>query len=370
MSKLENNTAVEPGSGTEILDVDLLAFETGSQAQRKAVIDGVMRSLTTGFVYTRSDLPEQLLDETYEILKHFFALDAETKSTYHDSTSQGSRGYTGLLVETAAISETPDWKEMLNWGEQLPAGHPLAKQYPRRYLEAILPRDEDTGITGSAEVLAQFHSLLVQLQTRFLRIIALGIGVHENYFDAMVNHGSHLTRAIRYPPMNQAPTGANGNTPHRWAEEHGDINLITALPRATARGLQVLVGSQEATSEASGGIVGGITSGIASRTGGRWIDAAPPDGYVIINSGILMEHITNGLIPIGWHRVVADKAQTEDRLSVVQFCHPTPGTILMPASSTITPERPCRFPALSAEDRLLQVLWEINMLDDARRVSE
>ncbi|MYJ41096.1 MAG: isopenicillin N synthase family oxygenase, partial [Acidimicrobiaceae bacterium] len=35
----------------DILDVDLAAFERGDQAQRAAVVDGVMRSLATGFVY-------------------------------------------------------------------------------------------------------------------------------------------------------------------------------------------------------------------------------------------------------------------------------------------------------------------------------
>jgi hypothetical protein len=34
----------------DILDVDLLSFEQGSSKQRKAVVDGVMRSLATGFV--------------------------------------------------------------------------------------------------------------------------------------------------------------------------------------------------------------------------------------------------------------------------------------------------------------------------------
>ena len=349
---------------TEILDVDLLTFESGSKAQKQAAVDGVMRSLQTGFVYTRSDLPEQLLDNTYEILGRFFALDAETKASYSDSAAQGARGYTGLLVETAAISDTPDWKEMLNWGEQLPPGHPLAKRFPDRYLETILPRDQDTDIENSAAVLREFHDLLVRLQTRFLRLIAVGIGAHENYFDAMVTHGCHLTRAIRYPPMSQAPKGTDGNTAHRWAEEHGDINLITALPRATAKGLQVLIDSEETPH---------------GKSGGQWIDAAPPPGYVIINTGILLEHLTNGLIPVGWHRVVADETPAapadetqagetsagetpaQGRLSVVQFCHPTPGTILVPAPSTITAERPCRFSAVSAEDRLLQVLWEINM---------
>src|SRR6187402_1433837 len=39
------------GTESEILDVDLLAFEQGSGAQRRAVVDGVTRSLATGFVY-------------------------------------------------------------------------------------------------------------------------------------------------------------------------------------------------------------------------------------------------------------------------------------------------------------------------------
>ncbi|MEE3256593.1 MAG: 2-oxoglutarate and iron-dependent oxygenase domain-containing protein [Actinomycetota bacterium] len=316
---------------TEILDVDLLAFENGSSKDRLAAIDGVMRSLITGFVYTKHDLSEGMLDETYEVLSKFFALPVEAKNEYVSPGSRGQTGYTGLLVETAAISDTPDWKEMLNWGTPLPDGHPLRDRYPHRYGDPVFPSRH---IAEAAEVLTHFHECLVDLQTRFLRIIAAGVGANEHFFDTMLQHGSHLTRAISYPPMAEAPN--NGQAGHVWAEEHGDINLITALPRATTRGLQVKVED-------------------------RWVDATPPDGHVIINTGIMLERLTNGLIPVGWHRVVADPSQTEGRLSVVQFCHPTPWTILSPIPSTISPERPCNFPAISAGDCLDQVIWEINL---------
>ena len=138
-----------------------------------------------------------------------------------------------------------------------------------------------------------------------------------------------------------APAG--GAEGHVWADEHADINLITALPRATDRGLQV-------------------------RIEGRWVDAAAPDGHVIVNSGIMLEHITNGLIGAGWHRVAADPDQAGDRLSVVQFCHPRPSTVLTPAPSTVSAERPCRYEAVSAQDRLEEVVWEINLMPEARRV--
>lgn len=98
-----------------ILDVDLLAFERGDAAARGAVVDGVRRSLATGFVYTSSDLPVDLLDTAYGLLQRFFALDPASKARFNAPAAHGQTGYTGLLVETAAGSDRADWKEMLNW---------------------------------------------------------------------------------------------------------------------------------------------------------------------------------------------------------------------------------------------------------------
>jgi isopenicillin N synthase-like dioxygenase len=130
---------------------------------------------------------------------------------------------------------------------------------------------------------------------------------------------------------------------HVWAGSHGDINLITALPRATAAGLQVL-------------------------TGEGWIDAVAPGGQVIINTGMMLEQLTNGVIPTGIHRVVALPDQPGDRYSVVQFCHPTPWTILAPLVSCVTADHPQRYGVMEAGDRLDEVLWEINLVEDGRRV--
>ena len=77
---------------TDILDVDLLAFERGSTQERLATVDGVMRSLSTGFVYSKHDLSEDMLDETYDVLSEFFALPTETKEEY---VASGARGQTG-----------------------------------------------------------------------------------------------------------------------------------------------------------------------------------------------------------------------------------------------------------------------------------
>ena len=92
---------------TEILEVDLLAFERGSAEQRRAVVDGVKRSLATGFVYTRHDLADDMLDTAYGMLAEFFQLSQDVKQQFVAPDSHGQTGYTGLLVETAASSDVP-----------------------------------------------------------------------------------------------------------------------------------------------------------------------------------------------------------------------------------------------------------------------
>ncbi|MCP4434880.1 MAG: isopenicillin N synthase family oxygenase [Actinomycetia bacterium] len=328
----------------EILDVDLLAFESGGDSQRKAVIDGVMRSLRTGFVYTSHDIGEDLLDTTYAMLAEFFEAEREVKDRFVAPGSHGQTGYTGLLVETAAVSDAPDWKEMLNWGQSLPGGHPLRDKYEHRYGDQMIP---EAVVPGIVDVLMEFHRRTLDIQRRFLRIVALGVGAAEDFFEGMLTDGTTLTRAIRYPPMAEAPDASGTDRPHVWAAEHGDINLTTALPRATARGLQVRVG-EEAEDE--------------------WVDASPPSDHVIINTGIMLERLTNGIIPIGWHRVVADPDQPGERYSVVQFCHPTPWTILSPIHSSVTADNPQRFAGIEAGDLLDQVIYDINLVEDSRRV--
>jgi isopenicillin N synthase-like dioxygenase len=312
---------------TDVLDVDLLEFEQGSDAQRRAVVDGVMRSLGTGFVFTSHDIPPDLMDDAYAMLRQFFALAPNEKNRWSVSESHGQTGYTGLLVETAAGSELADWKEMYNWGAEVPRHHPLRARYPHRYREQIFP---ELAVPGIATVLTAFHERLLDLQTRFLRIVAVGLRVNDTYFDDILADGSHLTRAIHYPPMARAP-----GTDYVWADAHSDINLITALPRATSRGLQL-------------------------RTPAGWRDVVPPEGHVVVNSGLMLERLSNGRIPAGVHRVVA--TDDAERFSVVQFCHPAPWFALAPLPTCVDDAHPLRYGTIEAGALLDRVLYDIGLI--------
>jgi isopenicillin N synthase-like dioxygenase len=311
----------------EILDVDLEAFEHGDSRQARAVVDGVRRSLETGFVYTSHDIPTELLDEAYDLVRQFFALPADDKQRWAFPERSGQTGYTGPLVETAAGADVPDWKEMYNWGVGAPVGHPLRRYDPARYADHVLP-DEPPGL---AKILTDLHEHLANLQARILRIVALGLGCAPAYFDDLLATGAHLSRAIHYPPMTAAP-----GQDHVWAGGHKDINLITALPRATERGLQLLQGDQ-------------------------WVDVAPPAGHVIINTGIMLERLTNGIIPAGIHRVVSDPGFSGDRYSIVQFCHPASWWQIGPLPSCVDQAHPLRYGTIEAGKLLEDVLYQINM---------
>ena len=189
------------------------------------------RSLATGFVYTQHDLSEDLLDTAYGMLREFFALEPDVKQQFVVPGAHGQTGYTGLLVETAASSDKPDWKEMLNWASPIPAGHPLKRKFPTAYPDQVLPESAVPGIT---KVLYEFHDAIADLQRRFLRVIAEGIGCHETFFDEMVQRRAHAH------PGDPLPT--DGRDGVRWPRVGGrarrhqpDHRPARAPPRPASR---------------------------------------------------------------------------------------------------------------------------------------
>ncbi|MEZ5215743.1 MAG: hypothetical protein R2715_03900 [Ilumatobacteraceae bacterium] len=53
---------------------------------------------------------------------------------------------------------------------------------------------------------------------------------------------------------------------------------------------------------------------------------------------------------------------------MVQFLHPRPWTLLQPMPVCVTPDHPQRFSGMTAADALDMVLYEINLVETARRV--
>tara|TARA_B100000214_G_C23899866_1_gene595951 strand:+ start:128 stop:973 length:846 start_codon:yes stop_codon:yes gene_type:complete len=114
----------------------------------------------------------------------------------------------------------------------------------------------------------------------------------------MSNQSSmNLMRIIHYPSIDfKTKKGAIR------AAAHGDINLITILAAATEPGLQVL--SKNKT----------------------WIDVECNPGWLVINTGDMLQECTNGFYPSTIHRVInpKDEKKQSARFSMPVFIHPRP----------------------------------------------
>ena len=204
--------------------------------------------------------------------------------------SHGQTGYTGLLVETAASSDVPDWKEMLNWGRELPAGHPLRDRYPHRYGPQVLPESAVPGIEQAADAVPR----------------------HDRGPAAPLPAGHR--RGDRLPRV-----AVRRDDPQR---RHADPrDPLPADDRVARRHPRVgrLARRHQPDHRAAAGHRAGAAGAGRRRRGST---PSRPSGQVIINTGMMLERLTNGVIPTGIHRVVAAPGYSGERYSVVQFCHP------------------------------------------------
>lgn len=110
-----------------------------------------------------------------------------------------------------------------------------------------------------------------------------------------------LLRVLHYPPLrgDEEPGAVR-------AAAHGDINLLTILPAATASGLQV-VGKDEA-----------------------WHDVPCDFGMLIVNIGDMLEEASAGYYPSTIHRVLNPTGEDakKSRVSLPLFLHPRPDVVL------------------------------------------
>ena len=236
------------------------------------------------FSITQHGLSKDLVDSCYKSSKAFFDLDYQIKNTYSSVGSKGARGYTPKGIETAVGEKIADQKEF--W----PHGPLIDDTYDKN-----IP--ENLNISQVPEFNKHFDQLYIELHnigSRVLSVIALSLGLDQNYFNSWVEKGNSLLRSIHYPPVE---TKSN---PHR-ARAHEDINLITLLIGAEEGGLEVL------------------------SKDGSWIKVEPSTDAIVCNIGDMMQLVTDKRLKSTTHRVIQDEVvESKPRYSIPFFLHPAP----------------------------------------------
>ncbi|MBY6018497.1 isopenicillin N synthase family oxygenase [Halomonas denitrificans] len=236
----------------------------------------------TGFgVLKNHPIPEQLVERIYRDWQGFF--DGENKTRYHFNRDTQDGFFPASVSEVAKGHSVKDLKEYFHyypWG-QCPAEHKadLADYY------------------GQATTLAA--ELLGWVQQQGPDNVASGYA--EPLPNMIEGSEKSLLRVLHYPPLNgDEAAGAIR------AAAHEDINLLTILPAANARGLQV------------------------KGRDGQWLDVPCDFGTLIVNIGDMLQEASGGYFPSTTHRVVnpEGEAASQSRISLPLFLHPRPEVVL------------------------------------------
>ena len=269
-----------------------------------------------------------LIDGAYKTAEEFFRLEVATKQSYEVPGGFGQRGYISYGREHAKNSKAPDLKEFWHVGQELAPDHPLAKSYPKN-----LWPDEVSGFRDT------FLSLFNQLEScafSILEACALFIEEPQDTFSKAASAGDSILRVIHYPPI---PDDAD---PHSIrAAAHEDINLITLLCEATTGGLELL------------------------ERNGSWRPIHALKGQIVVDSGDMLQNVTNGYYRSTTHRVVNPDNSRERRFSMPFFVHPKSAESLDPLTSCVAKTGGKKvFPAITAGEYLAQRLREIGLGSD------
>ena len=307
--------------------VDLSKFVHGNAQDRHAFAGELGKAFhEIGFVGVKAHgIPDELIDGFYREAKAFFHLPVEVKRQYEVPGLAGQRGYTSFGKEHAKQSQVADLKEFFQIGQEVPADHPFAGEYPPNVRTQETPEFTRLG--------RKIYEAFEKAGGQLLRAIAIYLELPEDYFDRPIYQGNSILRAIHYPPITEEPHSAIR------AEQHEDINLITLLVGASAGGLQLL------------------------NKEGQWLDIVPEEGEIVINVGDMLQRLTNNYLKSTTHRVVNPPREEWHlpRLSIPFFLHPVSGMDLSCLPKCVDAEHPLAYEPITAGAYLEERLREIGL---------
>ena len=299
--------------------LSLKAFTHGAPAERAAFSDALMHGLQAyGFIILADHgVPEALLESAYEHSAEVFHLPYVTKRHY----AAGMRGYTPFGTEHARDSQLPDLKEFWQIGREPAAGLP-AEDFPPNVWPAEVPAFQQT--------FSALFSALDEAGRVLLTALAPKLGLPADYFDDKVAGGASILRVLHYPPVpDDAPEGAVRSAAHE------DINFITLLVAAKGAGLQLL------------------------DRDGTWLPVETQPRNLIVDSGDMLQRLTNGVIPSTTHRVVNPEGPNVSRYSMPFFMHPASDVSLKCLPSC--EGEGAKWPEITAGEFLAERLREIGL---------
>jgi isopenicillin N synthase-like dioxygenase len=285
-------------------------------AQQRAIATLGQALETVGFlILEQHPVAPEVVRRAYQLAGDFFALPKATKAEY--AHQPGTGGFSNFGSEQAKGHTVPDLKEFWHVNR-----HSLAASDP------LWPQQ----VPSFRPVMTRLYQQLMACAEKLLEASALYLDQPRDWLSSLAQGGNTVLRLAHYPALTTSPPPGSLR-----AAPHEDINLITLLCSATSPGLEILAQ-------------------------GQWVPVQADPGQIIIDTGDMLQNLTNGLFKSTTHRVVNHRNGSQARLSMPFFVHPRPDVDLSPMASLVerTGGVP-QFPEITAEAYLAQRLREIQV---------
>ncbi|KAI9731235.1 MAG: hypothetical protein M1834_005428 [Cirrosporium novae-zelandiae] len=269
----------ETPSFTTIPTINIANIDSPSLEVRKEIAKEIYDACSTcGFFYLKNhQLPENLLKDTFDVLKRFFALDHEIKMDAHVQKNPAIRGYEPMFETRLDPRTQGDLKEAFTMGDCViePEQNYVEKvgSAPRAHItkpQNIWPSEAPWFREG----LYNYYREVLPLAMKLVRIFALAFDLDETSFDEYFKFPITGMRALHYPPV---PPESDKNTVGLGA--HADFSWLTLVLQDDVPALEVL------------------------NKDGIWVDANPQPNTFVCNVGQYLERQTNGKFVATVHRV-------------------------------------------------------------------
>ncbi|KAG2010348.1 2OG-Fe(II) oxygenase [Coprinopsis cinerea AmutBmut pab1-1] len=238
------------------------------------------------------------------------------------------KGYTALLAENTDVTGNGDLHEGFDIGweaKDLASGGAVTED---RCGEAgngaggamqggnVWPE----GLPGFKEAVLEYYHAAFALGQALFPLFALALELPERWFDDKTTNPAAIMRLLHYPP--QDPTKLNEKEIGIGA--HTDYECFTILWQDPCGGLQV------------------------QNTSGKWVDAVPIPGTVVVNLGDQFARWTNDVFKSTPHRVINRSGR--ERYSIPLFFGTDYNVLLEPIETCVYPDSPPHYEVMTAGD--------------------
>ncbi|KAL6643978.1 hypothetical protein ACP70R_018744 [Stipagrostis hirtigluma subsp. patula] len=305
-----------PPPTSAVVSLPVIDMSGSRDEVRRAILDA---GKELGFFQVvNHGVPEQVMRDMEAVGEEFFQLPAADKAEfYSEDRGKPSRLFSGTSFDTGGEEYR---RECLRLSCTSPMSD-STKDWPNKprrlrclYAQTISSSTTIISIGNRSivaciwmkEIVEKYIMLAKGVGMEVLRLLCEGMGLQLDYFEGDLSGGALILEINHYPSCRK-PSMTLGLPPHC------DRDLITLLLPGPVHGLEVAYK-------------------------GDWVRVKPMPSAFVVNFGLQLEVVTNGMLKSIEHRVMTNTMLA--RTSISTFIQPTEDCLVGPAEEFLSEDNP------------------------------